>query len=48
MKHHVFTALILGAAALVYAVGFVGPSWVLVGCGATLELWFWVRVLRKR
>ena len=47
MKHHLLTLLILVLAVALYAVGMVAGASALLFLGAALELWFWVRVMRR-
>jgi len=49
MKHrHAFTALVLVAALVCYGLGLGTPAVGLVFAGMALELWFWVRLLRRQ
>ncbi len=47
MKHHLLTAALLLAALVLYGVGISGGGSLLLAAGATCELWFWVRVIRR-
>ena len=44
MKRGWITLLVAVAALAAYGLGFERSAWGLVGVGAGLELWFWVRV----
>jgi hypothetical protein len=48
MQRHLLTAAILLAALVLYGPGFSGLGAIAVGAGAALELWFWVRILRRK
>ena len=45
---HLLTALVLLAALACYGLGFSAPATGLVVAGMALELWFWVRILRRK
>lgn len=47
MHRHLITAAILLLAIALYSFGMSGGSALLFAAGAVLELWFWVRVLRR-
>ena len=46
MRYHLITGAILLAALVLYGIGFSLGAAVLIGGGAALELWFWVRAIR--
>ncbi len=48
MKHHLFTAVSLMVAFVLYAIDLVGGALLLFASGAMLELWVGVRVLSRR
>jgi hypothetical protein len=49
MTHrHALTALVLIAALVCYGLGLGTPAAGLVFAGMALELWFWVRLLRRQ
>ena len=48
MRRHLVTAAILLAALVLYGLGFSGAGALALGAGAALELWFWVRTLRRK
>jgi hypothetical protein len=48
MQRHLVTAAILLAALVLYSLGFSGAGVLALGAGAALELWFWVRILRRK
>ena len=47
MKQHLFTLLVLAAAVALYAIGMGTGAAALLLVGGALELWFWVRVMRR-
>lgn len=47
MKYHLLTAAILLAALGLYALGMTSGGLVAFLMGAALELWFWVRVIKR-
>lgn len=47
MKHHLINAAILLAAVALYGVGLTGGAVLAFVAGASLELWFWVRIFRR-
>ena len=47
MNRHLLTVLILILALVFYAVGLSNGALGAVIAGGALELWFWVRALRK-
>jgi hypothetical protein len=47
MNRHLLTVLILALALGCYAIGFANGALGAVIVGGTLEMWFWVRALRK-
>jgi hypothetical protein len=48
MKHHFATAGLLLAAILSYMLGWSGGGMLFLAVGVTLEIWFWVRVGRRK
>jgi hypothetical protein len=47
MNRHLLTVLILALALGFYAIGFTNGALGAVFVGGALEMWFWVRALRK-
>ena len=47
MKYHLLTATILVAALALYAVGMTKGGFAVFLVGVALELWFWVRIIRR-
>ena len=47
MKHRLLTLFILVGAVALYALGMSQGASALLFIGGGLELWFWVRVMRK-
>jgi hypothetical protein len=47
MKHHLLTAAILLLALVLYGVGMTRGSLAVFSVGMVLELWFWMRVVRR-
>lgn len=47
MKYHLFSAVLLAAAVVLYAGGFAGVSLMLAG-GVACEIWFWTRIVRHQ
>jgi hypothetical protein len=48
LKQHLLTVAVLAAAFALYATGMQGGGARVFVAGAALELWFWVRLVRRR
>jgi hypothetical protein len=48
MKHYLLTIAILAASLALYSSGMIIGSLTLFAAGIGCELWFWMRVFRRR
>lgn len=48
MKHHLVTMLLIIAALPLYVVGFAMGGTLLLAIALALEIWFWMRMVRRK
>jgi uncharacterized membrane protein len=48
MKYHVVTILLILAALPLYVVGFASGGSLVLAAAVTLEVWFWIRIVRGK
>jgi hypothetical protein len=48
VKSHLITASLLIAAIPLYLAGFAGAGVLFLVAGISLEIWFWIRIFRRK